>query len=63
MVGYSTIIDIVSIALIKIAQKVGIEYKVDVVEIPKVFFDESYKIQKDRIRLPFYKEFIQEQII
>lgn len=58
MVGYSTIIDIVSIALIKMAKLAGIECTIDVIEIPKVFFDESYIIDKDSIKLPFFDEFL-----
>lgn len=63
MVGYSTIIDIVSIALIKMAKKVGIECNVDVIEIPKIFFDESCVIDKEKVKLPFYDEFLKLGII
>lgn len=39
MVGYSTIIDYTSIALFKIAKKYGINKQIDVVEIPKCFWE------------------------
>lgn len=58
MVGYSTIIDIVSIALIKMAKLVGIKCTIDVIEIPKMFFDESYVIDKETVKLPFYDAFL-----
>ena len=34
MVGYSTIIDTVSAALIKLAEKAGVKVHIDVIEIP-----------------------------
>ena len=63
MVGYCPIIDIVSIALIKIAKKAGLNYTFDVIEIPKMYFDETYKIDKEKVKLPFYEEFVKEGII
>lgn len=39
MVGYSTIVDYTSIALLKIAEKYGIEKSINVVEIPEFFWD------------------------
>lgn len=60
MAGYSTIIDVISIALIKMAQKAGINYNLDVIEIPKIFFDEKYQIDKDKIKLPFYEEVLEK---
>lgn len=39
MVGYSTIIDYVSIALIKIAQSCGMEKVIDIVEMPECFWE------------------------
>lgn len=50
MVGYLTIVDVVSIALIKIAEKQGLKYNFDVIEIPRFFIDnfefdfKSYKL-------------------
>lgn len=58
MVGYSTIIDVVSIALIKMAGEVGIKSTIDVIEIPKLFFDEAYDIDKEKVTLPFHEEFL-----
>ena len=49
-VGYATEIDYISIALIKMAKKAGINYTVDVIEIPRLFFDESYQINKEQIK-------------
>lgn len=62
MVGYSTIIDIVSIALIKMASLVGIKCTVDVIEIPKMFFNDSYVINKETVKLPFYDEFLKSNL-
>lgn len=59
MVGYSTIIDIVSIALIKMAKLAGIKCTIDVIEIPKIFFDETYVVDKETTKLPFYDEFLE----
>ena len=58
MVGYSTIIDIASVALIKMAEKEGIHCTVDVIEIPKLFFDKTHMINKDEVKLPYYDEFL-----
>jgi len=63
MVGYSTIIDVVSIALIKMAEREGIHCTVDVIEIPKQFFDGTCEIDKDKDKLPFYDEFLKLEII
>lgn len=60
MVGYSTIIDIASVALIKMAEREGLCCMVDVIEIPKQFFDKSCVIDKSEIKLPYYDEFISE---
>ncbi len=63
MVGYSTIIDVVSIALIKMAEREGIHCTVDVIEIPKQFFYGTCEIDKDKDKLPFYDEFLELEII
>lgn len=63
MVGYSTIIDVVSIALIKMAEREGIHCTVNVIEIPEQFFDGTCKIDKDKDKLPFYDEFLELEII
>lgn len=56
MVGWTTIIDYISVALIKMAQKAGINYTFDVIEIPKLFFDEAYKIDKERVKFAYEEE-------
>lgn len=53
MVGWTTIINYISVALIKMAKKAGINYTFDVIEIPKLFFDEIYKIDKEQVKLGF----------
>lgn len=58
MVGYSTIIDVVSVALIKIADREGLHCTVDVIEIPKQFLDKTCVINKDEVKLPYYDEFL-----
>lgn len=63
MVGYSTIIDIISVALIKMAEREGIHCTVDAIEIPKQFFGETCKINKSKDKLPFYDEFLELAII
>lgn len=56
MVGYFPRIDVISVALIKMAQKAGINYNLNVIEIPEIFIDESYQIDKDKMKPPFYDE-------
>ena len=63
MVGYSVMIDAVSVALIKMAQREGINCTVDVIEIPKQFFDENYAINVEECKLPYYDEFLQQGLI
>ena len=63
MVGYSTIIDVASIALIKMAQKEGLQCTVDTIEIPKQFFDEKYLINTNECKLPYYDEFLQQGLL
>lgn len=60
MVGYSTIIDVISIALIKMAQKAEINYHLDVIEIPKIFFDKNYQIHKDKVKPLYYEEALEK---
>lgn len=60
MVGYSTIVDVVSVALIKIAERAGLHCTVDVIEIPKQFFDKGIVIDKDEDKLPFYNEWLKD---
>lgn len=63
MVGYSTIIDIVSVGLIKIAKRAGIQCTVDVIEIPKQFFDDACILDKNEMKLPFYDEFLEAHLL
>ncbi|MDE7202319.1 MAG: hypothetical protein K2O91_10560 [Lachnospiraceae bacterium] len=60
MVGYSTIIDVISIALIKMARKAEINYHLDVIEIPKIFFDKNYRIDKEKLEPVFYEEALEK---
>lgn len=60
MVGYTTIIDVISIALIKMARKAEINYHLDVIEIPKIFFDNKYQIDKDKVKPQFYEEALEQ---
>lgn len=57
MVGYSVIMDIVSVALIKMAEREGLRCTVDVIEIPRQFFEDTYLINKDIVKLPYFDEF------
>lgn len=56
MAGWTTIIDYISVALIKMAQKAGIRCTFDVIEIPKLFFDEAYQIDKEQVKLAYNEE-------
>lgn len=56
MVGYSTIIDYTSIALIKVARKVGIESNLHIVEIPDFFFQPIDADEIMKQELPFQAE-------
>lgn len=60
MVGYSIIVDVVSVALIKIAERAGLHCTVDVIEIPKQFFDKGIVIDKDEDKLPFYDKLLKD---
>ncbi len=62
MVGYSTIIDVVSVALIKMAERAGIHSVLDVIEIPKQFFDNACESYKD-VKLPYYDEFVSIKLL
>ncbi len=63
MVGYSVIVDVVSIALIKIAKKAGIDCTVDVVEIPKQFLSEERLINPEECKLPYYDELLRSELL
>ncbi len=58
--GYLTCLDFVSIAIIKIAQKHGINIEIDIIEIPKFIFDKDIvkeEVAKAEI-IPFVQEYI-----
>jgi len=56
-IDYFNIIDIYSTAMIKLARKYGMDIDIDVIEIPKLFFDEKCcNIDKSKIEVPFYEE-------
>jgi len=63
MVGYSTIIDVTSVALIKIAARSGVVCTVDTIEIPKQFFGKDLAALKSDCKLPYYDEFLKGQQI
>lgn len=63
MVGYSVIVDVVSVALIKIAKKAGIDCTVDVIEIPKQFLSEERLINPEECKLPYYDELVEKGLI
>lgn len=50
--GYVMPIDIVSIAMIKFARKRGLDYDIDVIEIPDFFLADDLKIDKEKYKLP-----------
>jgi hypothetical protein len=41
----------------KMAKLAGINCTIDVIEIPNMFFDESYVIDEEAVKLPFYDDF------
>lgn len=56
-IDYFEIIDIYSTAMLKLAQKYGMDIDIDVIEIPKLFFDkERCKINQSEIEVPFFEE-------
>lgn len=63
MVGYSIIVDVVSVALIKMAEREGIHCTVDVIEIPRQFFDKTKVIDKKKDKLPYYDEFLKLKLL
>lgn len=58
-IDYSTFIDAYSTAYIKLAQQNGLKCGLDIIEIPKIFFDkDSCKISIEKAQLPFFNEAI-----
>lgn len=58
MVGYSTIIDYVSIALIKVAKRKNFECNINVVEIPDMFFSEEIFLDREKLELPLINKML-----
>lgn len=52
MVDYLTVVDITSIAIIKLAEKCGLSCNFDIIEIPKYFFSRDFNIDKQSLTLP-----------
>lgn len=60
-VGYSTFIDVCSVAYIKLARQCGINCELNIIEIPKMFFDDALcKIDVTEIKLPFYEDAVEQ---
>lgn len=51
-VGYMTILDVTSIALIKIAGKYGLSYRLNFIEIPNEFINNTLNYNKEDHKLP-----------
>lgn len=58
MVGYFPIIDVVSIALIKMAKMQNITYTIDAIEIPTLFTNGAYQMDGKELasKMPFYED-------
>lgn len=50
--GYIMPVDVVSLAMIKFARKQGLDYGIDVIEIPKFFLEDDLKIDKEKYKSP-----------
>lgn len=60
-VGYSTFIDVFSIALMKLAYQYGMHCEINVIEIPEFFFDEEVcSIDNTEIKIPFFDDAVNE---
>ena len=60
-VGYSTFLDIFSIAFLKLAHRRGLKCEIDVIEIPKMFFDHAAcQIDTAEVKLPFFDDAVEE---
>ncbi|MBP3604094.1 MAG: hypothetical protein J6J79_08105 [Lachnospiraceae bacterium] len=56
-IDYFEIIDIYATAMLKLARKYGMDIDIDVIEIPKLFFDkERCKINQAEIEVPFFED-------
>lgn len=56
MAGYSPVIDTVSVALVKLADRAGLCCRLDVIEVPKLFFRPEHHIPKETLRPPLWEE-------
>lgn len=60
-VGYSTFIDIRSIAYIKLARQYGMNCELNIIEIPNMFFDDTIcRIDVTEMKLPFYEDAVEQ---
>lgn len=60
-VGYSTFLDIFSIAFLKLAYRQGMKCEIDVIEIPKMFFDPAAcQIDTAEVKPPFFDDAVNE---
>lgn len=59
--GCSTLIDVYSIAMIKLAQQYGMDCDLDIIEIPKMFFDPQIcKRNTEEVELPFFDNALEQ---
>lgn len=60
-VGYSIFVDAYSIAYIKLARLSNMNCGLDVIEVPKMFFDDAAcKIDISEIKLPFFDDAVEQ---
>lgn len=57
---YSTFIDAYSIAYIKLSNQFGMNCALDIIEVPKIFFEDTYKIDIGEWKLPFFDEAVEQ---
>lgn len=56
MAGYSPVIDIVSVVLVKLANRAGLSCPLSVIEVPELFFRPEHPIPKETLRPPLWEE-------
>ena len=60
-VGYSTFVDAYSIAYIKLAHLNNMNCELDIIEVPKIFFDDTVcQIDAQKVKLPFFDDAIEQ---
>jgi len=60
-VGYSTFIDIYSVAYTKLAHQYRMKCELDIIEVPKMFFDDRIcRIDTMEFKLPFYEDAVDQ---